>query len=121
MSKKQSLEEWLNEQGRPTPEERTQFQAEREAAKGTMTESALMLDDGVIAVQTWCYGHDGVIGDGSFVFAPSDEDYEEAKKQYRLKKPGEHYCIIKKWVDGAWVVEKEVWPDQSEPGKAKSA
>jgi hypothetical protein len=120
MSNKKTFEQWLNEQERPTPEESALDKAQREAAKGTMTESALMMEDGVIAVQTWCYTHDGGIGDGSLVFAPNDEDYDEAKKQYRLNKPGDHYCIIKKWVDGAWVVEKEVWPDQ-ESGKAKSA
>jgi hypothetical protein len=121
MTDKKTFEEWLNEAEWPTPEESAQYKAEREATKGTMTESALMMEDGVIAVQTWCYSQDGSVGDGSLVFTPNDKDYEEAKKQYGLRKPGDHYCIIKKWVDGEWAVEKEVWPDQSKPGKAKSA
>jgi len=35
-----------------SPEERDAFAAEREASKGTMNESAMMLENGAIAVQT---------------------------------------------------------------------
>jgi len=71
-------------------------------------------------VQTWCHGHDGVIGDGSLMFLPTDEDYEKAKHEYGLSQPGDNYYIIKKWIDGEWVVQEEKRPDKPETGKAKS-
>ncbi|MDZ4832581.1 MAG: hypothetical protein SGJ27_02150 [Candidatus Melainabacteria bacterium] len=115
------LQEKLAMLPRCTPEEREAFAAEREASKGTMNESAMMLDNGEIAVKTWCHGHDGVIGDGWLQFLPTDDDYEKAKQEYGLNKPGDNYYVIKKWVDGEWVVQEEKRPDKPETGKAKSA
>lgn len=121
-TKKQTLEEWLNEQGRPTPEERAQSKAEREAAKGTFFEWAQMQEDGSIGVHTTGYAADGTHGTGGFVVVPTDEDYEQAKQNYGLSKPGDTYHLQQKWIDGQWVTVLEERPDQkSDTDKAKSA
>lgn len=117
-----SLEEWLNEQGRPTPEESAQHKAAIEASYGTMSEWAQMQEDGSIGVYTSGYAQDGGHGTGGFVVLPDDERYEEAKQYYGLGKPGDTYHKQEKWVDGQWVTVLEERPDQkSDTDKAKSA
>ncbi len=74
-----------------------------------------MQDDGVIATQTSMYDLDGSHGTGGQVFSPDDADYEQAKQEYGLSKPGDTYQVQKKWIDGKWVIQ------QDEPGQAKSA
>lgn len=88
-----------------TPEESAQFKAEREAARGTMWEWAQMQDDGVIGVRSSGYDIDGSHGIGEFTVSPNDEDYEQAKKQYGLNKPGDTFHVTKKLVSGEWIVQ----------------
>lgn len=115
ISKKEFLEEWLNDPSElPTPEEREQDEAEREARKGTMTESAMMLANGEIDVRSWGYDIDGSRGDGGFTIYPADDDYEDAKKQYGLTEPGHEYLLKKKLVDGEWIVLEERRPGDKE-------
>lgn len=110
--KKQTLEEWLKDQGMPTPEERALYKAEREAAKGTMWEWAQMQDDGLIGVRSSCTALDGSHGTGGFTVSPDDEDYEKAKQQYGLSKPGDTYYIRKKLVNDEWITVLEEKPEQ---------
>lgn len=122
MNTKQTFEEWLNEQERPTPEERARSKAEREAGYGTMREWAQMQEDKSISVYTSGYAPDGGHGTGGFVVLPDDERYEEAKQYYGLSKPGDTYHKQEKWIDGKWVTVMEERPDQKpEAGKTKSA
>ncbi len=98
-----------------TPEERAKFKAEREASYGTTFEWAQMQDDGSIALNISQWLPDGTYGHGASTSVPGDPDYEELCSSHTLKKPGDASTIIKKWVDGEWVVQLD------ESGKAKSA
>lgn len=111
--KRQTLEEWLNDPNeRPTPEEMAQDEAEREERKGTMWEWAQMQDDGLIGVRSACTALDGSHGTGGFTVSPDDDDYEKAKLQYGLSKPGDTYYIRKKLVNDEWIVLLEERPEQ---------
>jgi len=103
------------------PFDKEQFDAKMKAARGTMIESAMMMDNGEIAGKTWCHGHEGVIGDDWFTVMPNDKDYEKAKSYYALSKPGDKYSVVKKWIDDDWVVVEEKRPNKPETGKAKTA
>ncbi len=103
---KKSLQEWLDEQGRPTSEESTQFKAERKAQEGTMWEWAQMQPNGEIGVRVTDHSEGGGHGIGGFVVKPEDEDYEKAKQEYGLEKPGDTRHIVKRWVGGEWVTER---------------
>lgn len=102
---KKSLQDWLKEQEWPTPEEAAQFEAERKAKEGTMWEWAQMQPNGEIAVRVTDYGPDGRHGSGGFVVELLDEDYEKAKQEYGLEKPGETRLIKKRWINDQWVME----------------
>lgn len=106
VEQKKSLEDWLKEQEWPTPEEAAQFQAERKAAEGTMWEWAQMQATGEIAVRVTDNGPGGRHGIGGFVVKPEDEDYDKAKQEYGLEKPGDTRHILRRWIDNEWVVER---------------
>ena len=104
------------------PYKKETFEANMKAAYGTMREWAQMQEDGSIGVHTSGYAADGTHGTGGFVVSPNDEDYEKAKLQYSLTKPGDTYHKQQKWVDGQWVTLLEERPSEKlDPGKAKSA
>lgn len=96
----------LQEMTDPTLEEQEQFAAERKTREGTMLEWAQMQANGDIAVRVTDYSADGGHGIGGFIVKPQDEDYSKAKKEYGLEQPGDTRHIVKKWIDGAWVLEK---------------
>lgn len=105
-----------------TPEESERYKLEREAAKGTRWEWAQMQDDGIIGVHTSMYDLDGSHGTGGFVVSPDDKDYEKAKEQYGLSKPGDTYHQKQKVVNGEWVTVLEERPGQKpQTGEARSA
>jgi len=107
--------DWASKQPASSPEERANAEEERKALEGTMNESAMMLENADIAVRTWGYSPGGAHGHNGFTISPSDNDYERAKQQYGLNKPGDKYSVVKKWINGNWVVHQE------QSGKAKSA
>jgi len=90
----------------PTPQEQEEFARERKAREGTMWEWAQMQPNGDIAVRITDYSAGGGHGIGGFVAKPTDEDYQKAKEEYGLEQPGDTRHIMKRWVNGAWVVEK---------------
>ena len=51
----------------------------------------------------------------------SKKDYEKAKHQYGLSKPGDTYYVRKRLANGEWIVELEERPDGDETGHVKSA
>ena len=106
VEQKKSLQEWLNEQGRPTPEESAKYAAERKAQEGTMFEWAQMQPNGDIAVRITDYSAGGGHGIGGFVAKTTDEDYQKAKDEYGLEQPGDTRQVVKRWIEGAWVIEK---------------
>jgi hypothetical protein len=119
---KKSLEDWLKEQEWPTSEEAGQFEAERKAQEGTMLEWAQMQPNGDIGVHVTDYGPGGRHGIGGFVVKPQDEDYEKAKQEYGLEKPGDTRLIKKRWIDNQWVIEtnEKIEAPNSEQGHETS-
>lgn len=101
---KKSLEDWLKEQEWPTPEEAAHFEAERKAEEGTMLEWAQMQPSGEIGVRVTDNGPGGRHGFGGFVVNPEDDDYQTAKQEYDLEKPGDTRLIKKRWLNDQWVV-----------------
>jgi hypothetical protein len=90
-----------------TPEESVRYKADREAALGTTHEWAQMQEDGSIAVNISQWLPDGTYGHGFSTSVSGDPDYEELRASHALKKPGDASTIIKKWVDGQWVVQQD--------------
>lgn len=113
--------EWAAQLPPSTPEEKKQSEEERKALEGTMWEWAQMQPNGDIAVRTSDYGVGGTHGTGGFVVSPDEKDYEKAKQQYGLNKPGDTYSVSKKLVGGNWVILDEEIPEKPNDGNAKSA
>lgn len=88
------------------PFDKEVYDAKMKNLEGMMWEWAQMQDDGRIAVKVWDYGIGGTRGDGGYVIGPGEEGYNECRKQYGLKKPGDTYSVRKRLVNGSWVVEQ---------------
>lgn len=101
---KKSLEDWIQEQEWPTPEQAALFDAERKAEYGTMLEWAQMQLTGEICVRVTDNGPGGRHGVGGFVVKPEDHEYQTAKQEYGLEKPGDTRLIKKRWLNDQWVV-----------------
>lgn len=97
--------DFLRELEEEPPFDRQVYEAEMKALEGTMWETALMTPTGAIEVKTWDIGPGGTRGDGGFTVRPSDEDYDECKKLYGLQKPGDSYGVVKKVINGEWVIQ----------------
>ncbi len=97
--------EFLKELEDEPPFDRAVYEAEMKALEGTMWETALMAPNGDICVKTWDVGENGTRGDGGYVMRPDDEQYEECKTHYSLQKPGDSYGVVKKLIDGKWVIQ----------------
>ena len=97
----------LSQDPQYTHEESARLKAEREAAYGTMFEWAEMQQDLSIAVNVEQWLLDGTQGHGSSISAPGDEDYEFLLKSHNLLKPGDASTIVKRLVDGVWVVQDD--------------
>jgi hypothetical protein len=109
-----SLQEWLNEQGRPTSEEHAQFEAERQAMEGTWLETITMLENGALTVRTWQCLPGGVQAEGNTESAPGDSDYNDFIQRHGPLQAGQSHTLVHKLIDGKWVLVDE-------EGKAKSA
>lgn len=97
----------LSQDPQYTPEESNRLKAEREAAFGTTFEWAELQQDLSIAVNIEQWLLDGTQGHGSSISAPGDEDYEFLLKSHNLLKPGDASTIVKRLVDGVWVVQDD--------------
>lgn len=97
--------DFLRELQDEPPFDRQVYEAEMRALEGTLWETAIMDPEGNICVKTWDIGAHGTRGDGGYVIRPEDEQYEECKKHYGLEKPGDSYGVVKKVVDGEWVIQ----------------
>lgn len=100
------LQEKLAAQPRCTPEERDAFAAERKESEGTMWEWAQMQPSGEIAIRITQYGVGGTHGVADYVVALKDENYEKCRIEYGLDQPGDTRHIMKRWLNGSWVLEK---------------
>ena len=88
-----------------TPEQRARFKAEREASYGTAREWAQMQENGSIAVDISQWLPDGTRGHGAYVSDPGDPNYADLCSSHNLLTPGDASTVVKKWVDGTWVVQ----------------
>ena len=94
----------LSQEPPNSPEERAAFADERAAMDGTALESAMMLENGDIAVKFTEYSQ-GSTGHNWYTVAPTEDGYEDCCKRHGLKKPGDTNTIVEKLVDGQWVVQ----------------
>ena len=90
-----------------TPEEIAQFKADREALYGTAREWAEMQPDFSIAVNVEQWLLDGTQGHGNSISAPGNMDYETLLKSHNLLKTGDASTVVKRLVDGVWVVQDD--------------
>lgn len=97
--------DWVETQPPSSPEDRAKAKAEREAAYGTSREWAQMQENGSIAVDISQWLPDGTHGHGAYVSDPGDPNYADLCNSHKLLKPGDASTVIKKWVDGEWVVQ----------------
>lgn len=97
--------DFIRELEEEQPFDKAVYEAEMKALEGTMWETALMAPDGSICVKTWDIGAGGTRGDGGYMMNPEDDQYEKCKNFYGLHKPGDSYGVVKKLVDGEWVVQ----------------
>lgn len=97
--------DFLRELEEEPPFDRQVYEAEMKALEGTMWETALMDPDGNICVKTWDIGAGGTRGDGGYVLRPDDDQYQECKAHYGLQKPGDSYGVVKKVINGEWVIQ----------------
>lgn len=88
-----------------TPEESARYRAEREAALGTTREWAQMQEDRSIAINISQWLTDGTYGHGFATSEPGAPDYDDLCVTHKLVKPGDASTIIKKWIDGKWVIQ----------------
>ena len=83
----------------------SRYQLDELMKEGVTSQWAQMCEDWVISlsVSQWLPG--GMRTHGDSECAPGDLEYEELKKIHKLEKPGDSSNLIKKLVDGKWVIE----------------
>jgi len=87
------------------PYDRERFEERRKATEGQWLEMVTMKDDMSLSIVTAQYFVGGGVGNGSSNSAPGDSDYEELLAQHGPLKPGDSHTLIRKKVDGEWVVQ----------------
>lgn len=87
------------------PFDQSIYDAEMKALEGTMWECAWLYPTGEIEVKTWDIGAGGTRGDGGYTLNPNDSQYEECKKYYGLQNPGDRYGVVKRLINGEWVIQ----------------
>ncbi|MFA7336468.1 MAG: hypothetical protein WC028_06755 [Candidatus Obscuribacterales bacterium] len=102
-----SLQEWLNEQGRPTPEEHAQFAAERKADEGKWLETVTILDGGDLQIRTWQCMPGGIVAEGNTESSPGDPGYEDFLQRHGTLKVGQSHTLVHIWIDGNWVIQQD--------------
>jgi hypothetical protein len=72
---------------------KSEFDPSEETEKGNVviSVSAWMADDGSICVENVTFYPDDVHAEGGYEILPSDNRYEQAKKDYKLEKPGDRF------------------------------
>lgn len=110
VEQKKSLQDWLSEQEKPTPEEIAEFRAERKALEGKWLETVTMRDDRSLMIVTTRYLEDGGIGEGCTESAPGDPDYDELLHQHGALTPGTSHTLIRKMINGNWITLPESDP-----------
>jgi len=109
------LSEKLAKEPRCTPEEQEAFAAERRTMEGKWLETVTMNEDRSLMIVTTQYFVGGGKGHGCTESAPGDPDYEELLEQHGGLKPGQTHTIVRKMINGEWVVQA------NETDAAKSA
>lgn len=88
-----------------TPEEIAESKASREELLGTSNEWAQMQPDLKIAQNIVHWLPDGTRAHGTSMSDPGDPNYEELCKTHKLEKPGDTSTILKRLINGDWVIE----------------
>lgn len=85
--------------------------------EGITHQWAQLQDDGSIALDISQWLPDGTYGHGNSVTTRDDPEYEELRSLHRLMKPGDASTVVKKWIDGQWVIQ----PDDADSNKRATA
>lgn len=110
VEQKKSLQDWLSEQEKPTPEETAEFRTERKALEGKWLETVTMRDDRSLMIVTARYLDDGGIAEGCTESAPGDPDYDELLHQHGALTLGTSHTLIRKMINGNWITLPESDP-----------
>lgn len=79
--------------------------------EGITRQWAQLQADGSIAIDISQWLPGGTYGHGQSVATHDDPEYEELRSIHRLAKPGDASTIVKKWIDGAWVIQDDTTDD----------
>lgn len=96
----------VNEEPQRSPEEIAQSKAEREQAVPVKYLTVRKDEDGSIIVKMNQYGPSQIVACGEHTFEPGGDGHEQALQDYSYLKPGESRTIIKKLINGEWIVQK---------------
>jgi hypothetical protein len=66
-----------------------------------------MKEDGCLMIISTQYLTDGGVADGSSESHPGDSDYDELLRQHGLLTPGKAHILVRKIVDGNWLLLPE--------------
>lgn len=99
--------DWAANQPPSSPEEKATNEAARKAMEGKWLETVTMNEDGSLMIVSKQYLPGGGIADGASESRPGDSDYDEILRQHGLLKPGKAHTLVRKMVDGNWILLRE--------------
>lgn len=99
--------DWSAKQPKSSPEEKARNEAARKAIEGKWFETVTMKEDGYLMIISTQYLTGGGVADGSSESRPGDSDYDELLRQHGLLKPGKAHTLVRKIVDGNWILLPE--------------
>lgn len=99
--------DWAAKQPKSSPEEKASNGAARKAIEGKWFETVTMKEDGCLMIISTQYLTGGGVADGSSESRPGDSDYDELLRQHGLLTPGKAHILVRKIVDGNWLLLPE--------------
>lgn len=99
--------DWADKQPALSPEEKAKNEAARKVMEGKWLETVTMNEDGSVMIVSKQYLTGGGIADGASESSPGDSDYNELLRQHGLLIPGKAHTLVRKMVDGNWILLPE--------------
>ena len=99
--------DWAAKQPDSSDEEKAANEAARKAMEGKWLETVTMNEDGRLMIVSTQYHISGGVADGSSESRPGDSDYDELLRQHGLLTPGKAHTLVRKKVDGNWILLPE--------------
>lgn len=89
------------------PFDRSIYDAEMQKFNGTSLHVASMLENGDINVTTSGTSIEGMKFDGYSKVLNTEPDYEQAKAEFKVFRPGDITRTQKRFINGVWIIETE--------------